>query len=163
MMPAELIDIICDDYCNQKRQTTMTLTSPTSATPCWKRPVARMQFRNRQSTRPISLNNYGWLFLPIFLGSTRCCVRTTEIGPAGNSLTEHILKLTAMKARLRYVNSYMYICAKQVFKPNKNILSVSQNGLHKKSLKSVQLCFCYGHINTLYPDLDLHIGQGHHA
>ena len=54
-------------HCNQKRQTMMTLSSPTSATTCRKRPLARMQFRNRESTRPISLHNYGWLFLLIFL------------------------------------------------------------------------------------------------
>ena len=40
--------------------------------------------------------------------------------------------LTTVKARLRYVNSYMYICAKQgvLAKQKKKFLIVSQNDLH---------------------------------
>ena len=61
-LSAELIDIICDDPLQPEEadDDEIELANLCEA-------VARMQFRNRQSTRPISLHNYGWLLLLIFL------------------------------------------------------------------------------------------------
>ena len=66
-LPVELIDIICDDPLQPEEAGDDDTELVNLCDSVQEEPLARMQFRNRQSTRPISLHNYGWLILLIFL------------------------------------------------------------------------------------------------
>ena len=67
LLPAELIDTVCDDPLQTEEAADDDTELVSLCDSVQEKACCEDAVRNRQSTRPISLHNYGWLFLLIFL------------------------------------------------------------------------------------------------